>query len=62
MNRNYPTGHFYLAARWRSLVGSMKREPKSKPDLRSIPNSRSGATATARKATTRFLEAPRADH
>ena len=33
----------------------MKREPKSKPGLPSIPGSPCGATETARKAATEFF-------
>ena len=38
LNRNYATGRFYFAATlsW-NLAGSMKRKPKSKPRLPSIP-------------------------
>ena len=39
---------------WWSLGGSMKREPKSKPDLPSIPASPSGAIERARRATIQF--------
>ena len=54
LNPNYATGRFNMAAVWWSLGDSMKREPKSKPGLPSIPGSPSGAIERARKATIQF--------
>ena len=54
LNRNYATGRFNMVLLWWSWGDSMKREPKSKPGLPSIPGSPSGVTVRARKATIQF--------
>jgi class 3 adenylate cyclase len=50
---NYPTGRFSMAAVLVELW-PMKHEPKSKPGLRSIPISTSGAFERGPKPTIRF--------
>ena len=54
LNRNYPNVGLNYAATWWNLAGSMKRRPKSKPRLRSILISLSGAIETVPSLTIRF--------
>ena len=53
MNRNFPLAHFISPPRWRILAGSMRRGPRFRPGLPSIPLSPSPASARARRATIR---------
>jgi TolB-like protein len=53
LNRNSPLGVSISLLLSRNLADSMKRRPKSKPRLPSIPGSPSGAIETAPKATIR---------
>ena len=55
LNRNYPTGVSPIVPLlWWSLAGSMKRRAKSKPRLRSILISPSGAIGTPPNLTIQF--------